>query len=98
MHPPGAPYTCNTARKVLMFMGGSMTNMGRIEYSQGVRQAIKEHHSNVEGFVLGGQFTLDMLRDSRFCLCPSGWGWGSVEALVIEWHESYSTFASQRTY
>ena len=38
LHPPGAPYTCNTARRTLMFMGGSMSNMGRIEYSQGVRQ------------------------------------------------------------
>lgn len=55
-----------------------MSNMGRVEYSQGVRQAIKRQHPNEPGFVLGGQFTLDMLRDSRFCLCPSGWGWGSV--------------------
>jgi hypothetical protein len=73
---PAAPYACNTARKKLMFMGGSMQNMGRREYSQGVRQAIKEQHSNESGFVLGGQFTLDDLRDSLFCLAPSGWGWG----------------------
>lgn len=53
-----------------------MQNMGRREYSQGVRQAIKEQHSNESGFVLGGQFTLDDLRDSLFCLAPSGWGWG----------------------
>ena len=26
--------------------------------------------------MLGGQFTLDDLRDSLFCLAPSGWGWG----------------------
>ena len=83
MHPPGAPYTCNTRRSTLMFMGGSMSNMGRIEYSQGVRQAIKEQHPNEPGFVLGGRFTLDMLRDSRFCLCPSGWGWGWRLSLAV---------------
>ena len=59
-----------------MMMGGSMTNMGRVEYSQGVRQAIQRLHINETGFVLGGKFTLDDLRNSRFCLCPSGWGWG----------------------
>jgi len=81
--PPGKPFTCNTARATLMFMGGSMSNMGRIEYSQGVRQAIKEQHPTETGFVLGGKFTLDMLRDSRFCLSPSGWGWGWRLSLAV---------------
>ncbi|KAL1511199.1 hypothetical protein AB1Y20_006014 [Prymnesium parvum] len=81
--PPGKPFVCNTARSTLMFMGGAMSNMGRIEYSQGVRQAIKQFHSNEKGFVLGGKFTLDMLRDSRFCLCPSGWGWGWRLSLAV---------------
>ncbi len=69
---PGAPYTCNTRRRTLMFMGGSMQNMGRVEYSQGVRQAINKLHANESDFVLGGKFTLDELRDSLFCLSPSG--------------------------
>merc|ERR1719313_3182584 len=50
--------------------------MGRAEYSQGVRQAIHKYHRNVSGFVLGGKFTFDDLRQSVFCLAPSGWGWG----------------------
>ena len=29
------------------------------------------------------KFTLDMLRDSRFCLCPSGWGWGWRLSLAV---------------
>ena len=66
-----------------MMMGGSMTNMGRVEYSQGVRQAIQRLHINETGFVLGGKFTLDDLRNSRFCLCPSGWGWGWRLSLAI---------------
>jgi len=73
---PQVEYRCTPRRKTLMFMGGSMQNMGRVEYSQGVRQAIQRHHKNESGFVLGGQFTLDDLRDSLFCLAPSGWGWG----------------------
>jgi len=73
----GTPFACKRGpHKVLLFMGGSMQNMGRVEYSQGVRQAIQRHHKNESGFVLGGQFTLDDLRDSLFCLAPSGWGWG----------------------
>lgn len=54
--------------QVLLFMGGSMTNMGRIEYSQGVRQAIQTIHRNQTDFVLGGKFSLDDLRASRYCL------------------------------
>ena len=73
---PGDEYACNTRRRVLLFMGGSMQNMGRTEYSQGVRQAIQQLHANETGFVLGGKFALDDLRDSVFCLAPSGWGWG----------------------
>ena len=46
-------------------------------------QAIKEHHTTETGFVLGGKFTLDQLRDSRFCLCPSGWGWGWRLSLAV---------------
>ena len=83
LHRPGAAYTCNTARSTLMFMGGAMSNMGRVEYSQGVRQAIKAQHPDEKGFVLGGKFTLDQLRDSRFCLCPSGWGWGWRLSLAV---------------
>uniref|UniRef100_A0A7S2JKI6 Exostosin GT47 domain-containing protein n=1 Tax=Haptolina brevifila TaxID=156173 RepID=A0A7S2JKI6_9EUKA len=60
-----------------------MTNMGRPEYSQGVRQAIQQIHRNQSDFVLGGRFTLDDLRASRFCLCPSGWGWGWRLSLAI---------------
>lgn len=82
---PNAPFKCKTGPfKVLLFMGGSMTNMGRIEYSQGVRQAIQRLHINETEFVLGGKFTLDQLRwQSRFCLCPSGWGWGWRLSLAI---------------
>ena len=35
----GAPFACLTSYRILLFMGGSMQNMGRVEYSQGVRQA-----------------------------------------------------------
>ena len=82
---PGAPFACKRGpHKVLLFMGGSMSNMGRIEYSQGVRQAIQTIHINRTDFVLGGKFTLDQLRhDSRFCLTPSGWGWGWRLSLAI---------------
>jgi len=82
---PDAPFACKRGPfKVLLFMGGSMTNMGRPEYSQGVRQAIQRIHANQSDFVLGGKFTLDQLRwDSRFCLCPSGWGWGWRLSLAI---------------
>jgi hypothetical protein len=81
--PDNAAYACHAdprladgTPKVLLFMGGSMNNMGRVEYSQGVRQQIAQHHSNRTDFVLGGKFTLDQLREARFCLAPSGWGWG----------------------
>jgi len=76
-------FRCLTTYEVLLFMGGSMTNMGRIEYSQGVRQAIQTVHRNESQFVLGGKFTLDQLRASRFCLSPSGWGWGWRLSLAI---------------
>ena len=80
----GTPFECKRGpHKVLLFMGGSMTNMGRVEYSQGVRQAIQRLHINETQFVLGGRFTLDELRASRFCLCPSGWGWGWRLSLAI---------------
>jgi hypothetical protein len=80
----GTPFACKRGpHKVLLFMGGSMQNMGRVEYSQGVRQAIQALHRNESGFVLGGRFTLDDLRASRFCLCPSGWGWGWRLSLAI---------------
>lgn len=78
------PFPCKRGpQKVLLFMGGSMSNMGRVEYSQGVRQAIQRLHINESAFVLGGQFTLDDLRNSRFCLTPSGWGWGWRLSLAI---------------
>ena len=75
---PGETFACRPPRKakVLMFMGGAMSNMGRVEYSQGVRQAINRIYANDTDFVLGGSFTFDDLRDSVFCLAPSGWGWG----------------------
>lgn len=75
---PGAPYVCagRTGKRTVLHMGGSMSNMGRVEYSQGVRQAIERLHAGEEGFVLGGEFTLDDLRAATFCLAPSGWGWG----------------------
>jgi hypothetical protein len=60
-----------------------MSNMGRVEYSQGVRQAIQQLHRNETQFVLGGKFTLGDLRASRFCLAPSGWGWGWRLSLAI---------------
>ena len=88
--PPGAapeggggPFRCLGAYRVLLFMGGSMSNMGRVEYSQGVRQAIAARYSNDSAFVLGGQFALDDLRASRFCLAPSGWGWGWCLSLAV---------------
>jgi hypothetical protein len=82
--PHGTPFACKRGpHKVLLFMGGSMSNMGRIEYSQGVRQAIQQIHANESQFVLGGQFTLDDLRASRFCLAPSGWGWGWRLSLAV---------------
>jgi len=81
---PGTPFACKRGpHKVLLFMGGSMQNMGRIEYSQGVRQKIQELHVNESAFVLGGRFTLDELRASRFCLTPSGWGWGWRLSLAV---------------
>jgi hypothetical protein len=72
---PGATFACRPPRKakVLLFMGGAMSNMGRVEYSQGVRQAINRIYANDTDFVLGGSFTFDDLRDSVFCLAPSGW-------------------------
>ena len=80
----GAPFACKRGpHKVLLYMGGSLTNMGRVEYSQGVRQAIQTLHKNESAFVLGGQFTLDDLRAARFCLTPSGWGWGWRLSLAI---------------
>lgn len=78
-----ASFRCLTTYKVLLFMGGSMSNMGRVEYSQGVRQAIQQLHRNETQFVLGGKFTLGDLRASRFCLAPSGWGWGWRLSLAI---------------
>jgi len=75
---PSTPYVCagKRGKRTLLHMGGSMSNMGRIEYSQGVRQKIQELHANEPGFILGGEFTFDDLRAATFCLAPSGWGWG----------------------
>jgi len=46
-------------------------------YSQQVRQLVYIHHSNRPRFMIKqGWMSNDVLRESRFCLAPSGFGWG----------------------
>ena len=45
-------------------------------YSQGVRAAVLAHHHNRSGFCLARQLPPELYADSRFCLAPSGEGFG----------------------
>ena len=45
-------------------------------YSQGVRAAVFEHHQNRSGFCLAPRLPSELYERSRFCLAPSGEGFG----------------------
>ncbi|KAL1521405.1 hypothetical protein AB1Y20_021070 [Prymnesium parvum] len=45
-------------------------------YSQGVRQAVFSVHNRTPGFCLRTKAPAEYWRKSRFCLCPSGGGFG----------------------
>ena len=45
-------------------------------YSQGVRPAIFLHHANRSGFCIARRLPDRLYAESRFCLCPSGEGFG----------------------
>ena len=58
---------------------------GVICYSQGVRLAMFAHHANQtgSGFCLAGRAPDDYFRRSRFCLAPSGEGFGNRLMLAM---------------
>ena len=55
-------------------------------YSQGVRAAVSVHHGNRTGFCMGRRLPDALFTRSRFCLAPSGEGWGDrlVRAMAAE--------------
>ena len=64
-------------RRLLLFMSGRVTNAGAPFYSQGVRSEVYRLHHATEGIAFRtGKWHLSQMRDSTFCLCPSGWGFG----------------------
>ena len=73
---PGAP---EPERTTLLFFAGG-TRMENPEYSQGVRQQIWTlyHNRTADGYQIHERVGNmgDEMRRSRFCLAPSGHGWG----------------------
>ena len=63
-------------KKYLLFMSGSVKTSA-LFYSQGVRKTFYVTHARTPGvkFVVG-KWKISQMRDSIFCLCPSGWGYG----------------------
>ena len=52
-------------------------------YSQGVRAAIFAHHASRKGFCVAERLSSKLLAQSRFCLAPSGEGFGDRLSLVL---------------
>jgi hypothetical protein len=74
---PGAP--ADSERPTLLFFAGG-TRMASLEYSQGVRQQVWTlfHNRTADGYQIH-EHVSDMggdMRRSRFCVAPSGHGWG----------------------
>ena len=62
----------------LFFAGDPGTDSRRgPTYSQGVRQAVFRQHSSSKGFCLHRKAPEALFRASRFCLCPTGAGFGA---------------------
>lgn len=77
------------ARDTLFFFAGSLgLDAKPWQYSQGVRQRLWTlyHGKGVPGFIIEERVsdTANIMRGSKFCLVPSGYGWGMriVEAMV----------------
>ena len=52
-------------------------------YSQGVRAAVFEHHQNRSRFCLASRLPTELYERSRFCLAPSGEGFGDRLATAV---------------
>lgn len=52
-------------------------------YSQGVRAAVYAHHANRTGFCLAARLPSEVYTQSRFCLAPSGEGFGDRLSLSM---------------
>ena len=77
---PEADHAGFSQRPTLLFMSGAIHDSAPW-YSQRVRQELWKLHfndsQNWTGVVFKpGQWTISQLRQSTFCLCPSGWGFG----------------------
>ena len=74
--PHPAPWECE------LFFAGSTTHENAIYYSQGIRQLVIDHHAHRPNFCLTSHAHLPpdeylrRFRNARFCLAPSGEGWG----------------------
>lgn len=74
--PPPSPTPSHPFRPTLLFFGGSL-RLEQLSYSGGARQAYHQHvllrnHPRVQ---YGGD--LRAYRNSTFCFCPYGDGWGN---------------------
>ena len=77
---PEADHAGFSQRPTLLFMSGAIHDSAQW-YSQRVRQELWKLHFNDSHNWTGvvfkpGQWTISQLRQSTFCLCPSGWGFG----------------------
>lgn len=52
-------------------------------YSQAVRAAVFARHANTTGFCLAGKLPNELFRRARFCLAPSGEGFGDRLAAAV---------------
>ncbi|KAL1518793.1 hypothetical protein AB1Y20_003073 [Prymnesium parvum] len=83
-----------TGRTTLLFMSGARKDIAPW-YSQGVRQTLwslltSSAHSNASRsgswdkvVFKTGDWSISMLRQAQFCLCPSGWGFGWRASLAL---------------
>ena len=59
-----------------LFWAGSIAHTYALHYSGGMRQLVWEHHRNRTGFCIDRRLPSEYYEQARFCLAPSGDGWG----------------------
>ena len=59
-----------------LFWAGSISHEYALHYSGGMRQLVWQHHRNRSHFCIDSRLPSELYEQSRFCLAPSGDGWG----------------------